>query len=76
MGIPYGEIGDIIAAVVSILAFWLAETKGRIIIATVMILLFVLPSLFPGNTLSLICFLGRMIFAVGCYLYVKWQGSS
>lgn len=73
MGIPYGSIGDIIAVAAAIFAFSMAENKGRIIIATVMISLFVLPHLFPSTALSIICFVARMVFGIGCLLYIKWQ---
>lgn len=73
MGIPYGLIGDIIAAAIAIIAFSMAENKGRIIIATGMISLFVLPRLIPSTALSIICFAGRMLFGISCLLYVKWR---
>ena len=73
MGIPYGAIGDIIALAVVVIAFTMAENKGRIIIATVMISLFVFPRLIPSTALSIICFAGRMVFGIGCLLYIKWQ---
>jgi len=75
MGIPYGAIGDIIALAVAVIAFSMAENKGRIIIATVMISLFVFPRLIPSTAFSTICFAGRMVFGIGCLLYIKWQGT-
>ena len=73
MGIPYGLIGDIIAVAIAIYAFSMAENKGRIIIATVMISLFVLPRLFAVQALSIICYAGRIVFGIGCLLYIKMQ---
>jgi len=73
MGIPYGLIGNIIAVAIAIYAFSMAENKGRVIIATVMISLFVLPRLSPSTAFSIICFAGRMVFGIGCLLYIKWQ---
>ncbi|NIM91927.1 MAG: hypothetical protein GTO17_13390 [Candidatus Aminicenantes bacterium] len=75
MGIPYGSIGNILALALAILAFSMAENKGRIIIATVMGSLFILPYLFSSAALSIICFVGRMVFGIGCLLYIKWQGT-
>ena len=74
-GIPYGLIGEILALALAVLAFSMAENKGRIIIATVMISLFVLPHLIPSTALSIICFAGRMAFGIGCLLYIKWRGT-
>jgi hypothetical protein len=71
MGIPYGLIGDIIAGAIAIFAFSMAETKGRIIIATVMVSLFILPALFLIQALSIICYAGRIFFGIGCLLYIK-----
>ena len=73
MGIPYALIGDILALAIAVIAFSMAENKGRIIIATVMISLFILPRLIPSTVLSIICFAGRMVFGIGCLLYIKWQ---
>jgi hypothetical protein len=73
MGIPYGLIGDIIATAIAIFAFSMAENKGRIIIATVMISLFLLPTLISVQAVRIICFAGRMLFGISCLLYIKWQ---
>jgi hypothetical protein len=75
MGIPYGSIGDIFALAIAVIAFSMAENKGRIIIATVIISLFALPRIIPSTAFSVICFAGRMVFGIGCLLYIKWQGT-
>lgn len=75
MGIPYALIGDILALALAVIAFSMAENKGRIIIATVMISLFISPRLILSTSLSIICFTGRMVFGIGCLLYIKWRGT-
>ncbi len=67
-------IANIITLIIFIFAFIAAETKGKIILATIMALLLILPYLFPIREVELACFVGKIIFGIGCYLYIKMRG--
>ena len=71
---PYMLIVNIITLIVFIFAFITAEAKGKIILATIMALLLILPYLFPIREVELASFAGKVIFAIGCYLYIKMHG--
>jgi hypothetical protein len=71
---PYLLIVNIITLIVFILAFLTAGGKGKIILATIMALLFILPYLFPIREVEWASFAGKVIFSLGCYLYVKMHG--
>jgi hypothetical protein len=71
---PYLLIVNIITLIVFIFAFITAEAKGKIILAIIMALLFILPRLFPIRELEYICSAGEVIFAIGCYLYLRMHG--
>ena len=71
---PYLLIVNLITLIVFIFAFLTAESKGKIILATIMALLFVLPYLFPIREVEWASFAGKVIFSFGCYLYIKMHG--
>jgi hypothetical protein len=71
---PYLLIINIITIIVFIFAFITAEAKGKIILAIIMALLFILPRLFPIREFEYICSAGKVIFAIGCYLYIRMHG--
>lgn len=71
---PYLLIVNIITLIVFIFAFLTAEAKGKIILATIMALLFILPYLFPIREVEWASFAGKVIFSLGCYLYIKMHG--
>jgi hypothetical protein len=71
---PYLLIVNIITLIVFIFAFITAEAKGKIILATIMALLFILPYLFPISEVEWASFAGKVIFSTGCYLYIKMHG--
>jgi hypothetical protein len=71
---PYLLIVNIITLIVFIVAFITAEAKGRIILATIMALLFILPYIFPTREVEWASFAGKVIFSFGCYLYIKMHG--
>jgi hypothetical protein len=74
VAMAYLLIVNLITLIVFIFAFLTAETKGKIILAIIMALLFILPRLFPIREVAYICYAGRLIFAIGCYLYIKMHG--
>lgn len=71
---PFLPVVNLIVITAFIFAFVVAETKHRVILATIMVLLFILPSLFQSPSLVWIYYAGRVIFGIGCYIYIKWRG--
>jgi hypothetical protein len=67
----YGIIGNVVSVGLAVFAFLEAELKGRIVIFTVMSVSFIGPRLWPGRTVSSVCFLGRIFFAIGLAVYLK-----
>jgi len=74
MSIPYSTIIIGIALFLGILAFIESEARGRIFLATVMILLLILPFIFPKSLIRLLCIFGWFALGIGSYLYLKWHG--
>lgn len=74
MKIPYLLIVNIIVLIIFVFAFIAAETKGKIILATIMALLFILPFLFPIPAVGWACYIGKLIFGIGCYIYIRSHG--
>ena len=72
--IPYELIANIIVLIVFIFAFITAETKGKIILATIAAFLLILPYIFPTREVALAGFVGKAIFGIACYLYLKMSG--
>lgn len=70
-GIPYGSIIDIIVIFLFIYAFMLAEARARIIMSTFLVLLFILPALFKIAAIYWICYVGKVIFGLSCYVYTR-----
>jgi hypothetical protein len=70
--IPYTAIGIGIAVILGIWAFFEAESdRGRIFIAAVMIVLFLLPVLRRSGVGRLIQLIGVVVFGLGCYLFLR-----
>ena len=66
-------VGNVASVLVGGYAFVEAEDRGRVLIASLMGAAFLLPRLFPSLTLRLVCFVARMILAIGCVVYLKWK---
>jgi hypothetical protein len=71
---PYLLFINIVVLAIFYFAFITAEAKGKIILATIMALLFILPYLFPICEVEWASFAGKVIFSTGCYLYIKMHG--
>jgi len=71
---PYMPILNLIVIIFFTLAFLTADIKVKIILAAVMALLFILPHFFPIPALGGIYFIGKIIFGVGCYIFIRWHG--
>lgn len=80
MGIQYGKaislVINLIVFVIFVYAFLNAETRARIIMTAILALLFILPALFSAPVLYWVCYAGKVIFGLSCYLYVKGKGAS
>lgn len=75
--IPYGLIGIGISILLGIWAFVEAETAwGRVLIAVVMAVLFILHVLWRGQTGNLVWLICWLAFGVCCFIFVKWRGGG
>jgi hypothetical protein len=74
MGV-YGLIGNLLAVWLAVTAFLQAAPKGRIAIAGLMAATFLVPEFVPGPTTAIICFVARILIAIGCYLYIRWENA-
>jgi hypothetical protein len=73
--IPYTAIGLGISIFLGVWAFIEAETDGgRVMIAAVMAILFLLRIFWRGPAGSLVWLIACMIFGIGCYIFIKWRG--
>jgi hypothetical protein len=57
-------------------AFLNAEAKGRVIMTVILALLFILPLLFTASAIYWICYAGKIILGLSCFLYIKGKGTS
>ena len=74
MAIPYALFGDLVALALTALAFYWAESKGRIFLIVIVSLTYTLPRLFSFGALALICLLARYSIGICCYIYLKVKG--
>lgn len=75
MGIPYPAIGIGLAFLFGIWAFIVADSlRGRGLIAAAMATIFFLPVVWKSATAQLISFIAWLIFALGCYVFLKCRG--
>jgi hypothetical protein len=75
LGIPYQAIGIGLGFLLGIWSFIEADTvQGRIFIVAMMALIFFLPVVWRSAALRFVSFIGWMIFAVGCYIFLKLRG--
>jgi hypothetical protein len=71
ISIPYAMIGEVIALVLFIMAFIEAETRGRIFLVSIFVMLFLLPWLFPSSIASLLCLVAKLAVGMGCYIFLR-----
>jgi hypothetical protein len=75
--IPYTAIGIGLALILGIWAFIEAESdRGRIFIAAVMIILFLLPVLRLTGISRLVQLIGAVVFGLGCYVFLRSRGAG
>jgi len=75
VSIVYGAVANILSIVLAVVAFTQAGEKGRIAILALMGCAFGIPHLGPSRTVALVCFLAKILIAIGCYIYIKWSNA-
>ena len=76
MSLIYGWVANILSIVLAVVAFTQAQEKGQIAILVLMGSAFGIPHLWPSRTVALVCFLAKILIAIGCYIYVKWSNVT
>jgi len=71
---PYLPLINFVVFIIFIFAFITAEIRGKIILVVIMALLFILPYLFPFSAVVWACFVGKVIFGIACFLYIRVHG--
>ena len=66
-------IGNVASVVLAVWAAYEADGAGRLVIAVLLVLSFLISKLWPGIVVSLICFVGRVLLGIGCLIYLKWH---
>jgi hypothetical protein len=73
--VALSPILTIVTVVIAAIAFLDAQIKGRVFLIVSMSLTFLLPQIFPSRTMTIFCFVGRIMIALGCLVYLKWEGG-
>lgn len=68
---PYPYLLNFIVIIAFVFAFLASETKGKIILASILIILLIIPSLIQSQTLTWIVYAAKIIFGLVCYLIIK-----
>lgn len=71
---PYPIIINFLVLVFFLLAFLSAEFKGKLILLGIAALLFGLPTIISFYSVSWIVYGAKVIFGLGCYLFIRKQG--
>ncbi len=71
---PYPLIINFLVLVFFLLAFLSAEPKGKLILLGIAVVLFGLPSILSFGSIAWIVYAARVIFGLGCYLFIRKQG--
>ena len=71
----YTIIGTILTLGIITYAFFEFDSKGRITIIILVAATYILPKIFPGLVIGLICFILRISIAIGCYIYIKYRNA-
>jgi hypothetical protein len=75
LGIPYQAIGIGLGFLLGIWALIEADTfRGRIFIVGMMAGIFFLPVVWRSAASRFVSFIGWMIFAIGCFIFLKLHG--
>lgn len=71
---PYPIIINFLVLVFFLLAFLSAEIKGKLILLGIAVLLFGLPAIVSFGSLAWIIYAAKVVFGLGCYLFIRKQG--
>lgn len=71
---PYPIIINFLILVFFLLAFLSTELKGKLILLGILVLLFGLPAIISFGSVTWIVYAARVIFGLGCYLFIRKQG--
>jgi hypothetical protein len=71
---PYPLIINFLVLIFFLLAFLSAELKGKLIILGIAVLLFGLPVIVSFGSVTWILYAAKVIFGLGCYLFIRKQG--
>ena len=71
---PYPIIINFLVLVFFLLAFLSAELKGKLILLGILALLFGIPAIISFGSVTWIVYAARVIFGLGCYLFIRKQG--
>jgi hypothetical protein len=66
-------IGNVVSVILAVWAVYEADGAGRLIILALLVLTFLVPALWSASLVNLVCFIGRIILGLGCFIYLKWQ---
>jgi hypothetical protein len=71
---PYPIIINFLVLVFFLLAFLSAEFKGKLILLGIAVLLFGLPAIVSFGSVAWMMFAAKVLFGLGCYLFIRKQG--
>jgi hypothetical protein len=71
---PYPVIINFLVLVFFLLAFLSAEYKGKLILLGIAAVLFGLPYIISFGSVAWLVYAARVIFGLGCYLFIRKQG--
>lgn len=77
---PYGIILNVAILVAFVLAFIKAEElRAKVVLAAIMAVLILFPqvvTMSPTSWIWWVHYIGKVLFGLGCVIYVKWQGLA
>jgi hypothetical protein len=71
---PYPLIINLLVLIFFLLAFFSAENRGKLILLGIAVVLFGLPYIISFGSTAWILYGARVIFGMGCYLFIRKQG--
>ena len=71
---PYPVIINFLVLVFFLLAFLSAKLKGKLILLGIAVLLFGFPAIVSFGNVAWIVYAAKVIFGLGCYLFIRKQG--
>jgi hypothetical protein len=71
---PYPLIINFLVLVFILLAFLSAELKGKLFLLGIAVLLYGLPAIISFGSVAWIVYAAKVIFGLGCYLFIRKQG--